>query len=850
MKLHRQYIRRYKNNSILLIFSMSLTIALLVSLFILIHTNHRIEAQQNMFIYTALDCEIKNMSLEQIEILKNHEQIEHLGIARYNTVMYTEGQHTTIAEANEDEIICVSKFLDGKMPQQENEVVAEKWTLLNLGVKPEIDENVCLQDASGNSVNYKVTGIINDVSLNKMSGSLVLYTAINQENAAKEEYAVTIKYKDDVNIKKATNKIIESIGIQSNQVSYNVWKENMKELVLWDIELGILLIAIGGVIIQGLFRVFFISRESQYGILRAVGMKYKKLKKLIIFELIDLYLLSIPIGIILGWLSAYIVTILSKDKEIELYFWGEKYIFRMVIPFIPIICGIIGVGIVVIFIGVLSAKNVCKKSVIKVISGSSDDKIITTRFFQIKSSVTLFKTFQKISLKYIFKEIKSTVAIILSICFGCCLFYGLTYQAEIYKDKKEYLNNLNFYNNDYIMTANNDRVIGKGISSMTVQKISKLENIKEIETELSAPIKVIDNGVKRYDDYIDTLNNRVIRDYGFSLEGESKNQTVYLTKIKGYNEAALKKLHNYIKEGDFNSQDIKDNEVILAMPVRSTFGKSEGVAGYFKEGEPIFQYQCGDSIKIMYRSDYDTSSDEYWMCMDHNAKYSYKEFKIAAIVYYPYMKAASQLEQIYPLLITNEEQMKKIIPVSTYQSVNINLKSKVSSSRQKEVEEALIDLAVKNGNTTARSMIAEKEKLNAIYRKELVNVFGIAVVSLILLLINIVNNLKYRVQVRKSEFGIYRAVGAKNRKIIKMICFENTIICGISLLIAFVFTHFISSKLYRFSEIYVYGMSYVYNYVIFIILAIISLGVCYVISSAIGKNMMKVTIIEEIDTIE
>lgn len=850
MKLHRKYIQKYKKNSILLIFSMSLTIAMLVSLFILMHTNHRIEAQQNMFIYTALDCEIKNVSAEQLEILRNDEKIEHLGIARYDTVMYTEGQHTTIAEANKDEIISVSKFLAGNMPQQENEVVAEKWTLLNLGVKPEVGETVCLQDELGNSVEYKITGIINDISLNKMSGSLFLYTSINQESATKEDYVVTVKYNDGVNIKKATSKIIDAIGINSKQVSYNVWKENTKELILWDIELGILLIAIGGVIILGLFRVFFISRESQYGILRAVGMRYEKLKKMIIFELMDLYLLSIPVGIILGWLSAFLVTVLSKDKELMLYFWGKKYIFQMVIPFIPIICGVIGLGGVVVLIGTLSAKNICSKSIINAVSGSGNDDIVTTRFFNIKSSTTFFRTFQKISLKYIVKEIKSTVAIILSICFGFCLFYGLIYQAEIYKAKKEYLNNLNFYNNDYIMTANNDTVIGGGISNETVQKISALKDIKNVETELSAPIKVIDNGVKRYDDYIDTLNERVIRGYGFSLEGKSKEQDVYLTKIKGYNETALRKLYDYIKEGDFNSQDIRDDEIILAMPIMSTHGKSKGVAGYFKEGEPTFQYKCGDSIKIMYRSDYDTSSDEYWLCTDNDAEYSYKEFKIAAIVYYPYMKMASQLEQIYPLLITSEKQMRKIIPVSTYQSVNINLKNEVDSSRQEEVEEALINLAVENENTTARSMIDEKEKLDIIYRKELVNVFGIAFVSLILVLINIINNLKYRVQVRKSEFGIYRAIGTRNRIIIKMICFENISICGVSLMIAFMLTLFISKKLYQLSEIYVYGISYEYNSLIFIVLVLISLGICYVISNKIGKGIMKENIIDQIDTIE
>lgn len=852
MKLHRDYIKKYKKNSILLILSFSLTIALLVSIFILLHTNYRIEAKQNMFIYSAMDCQIKGLTEKQLNILKEDKQIKHLGISRTHAIMYTaNGQHAAIVESNKDEVTTVSKLLKGTMPKQENEVVAEKWTLLNLGIAPEVGAVIKLTDESGKQTEeYKVTGIINDISLNKLAGALVLYTGLKQVAINKNDYAATIKFNDGVKVDQAIKNILKLTHVSSKKVSLNVWKENIKKLTAFDIELGALLICVSGIIIWGIFRIFFTARRNQYGMLRAIGMRHRRLLRMIILELLDLYFISIPIGLLAGGLSAYVVTMLSRDNKLVIYFWGKRDKFQMVIPPIPILVGIVALGCVILLIGCIHSRMLCRESVVSVMEGGPDIGLTRKRIFFIKPTGRILKTYQQLGLKYIFQNIRSSGAIILSISIGCCLFYGLGYQAELYKVKNSADREYNFYNSDYIMTTYDDRTVMDGIKEGTVQSIRKLDDIQRVETQSAMPVKVVDQGEKRNDDYLNTLNQRVKRDYGFSLTGSLKGEKVYLTKLKGYNETALEKLHKYIKSGDFNPHSIKDNEVIVAMPTMSTYGKSKGIVASFKEGKEIFGYKCGDTIKLMYRADYDTSSDKYWACRDDGAQYNFKEYKIAAIVYYPYMKTVSQLEQVYPLLITSDKQMKAVAPNATYESVNVDLKKGTSAHGQEVIEDDLINLAVKNGNVTARSMISENEKLDIIYNKELVYVFGIAVVGLALILINIVNNLKYRVCIRKSEWGIYQAIGIKKRKLIKMICFENVIMGIVSLAIAFPLSYFIAKGLYEYSGLYTYGVSYQYNYFLFIFLTAISLMVSYSISRFVGNSIMKETILDEINIIE
>lgn len=58
------------------------------------------------------------------------------------------------------------------------------------------------------------------------------------------------------------------------------------------------------------------------------------------------------------------------------------------------------------------------------------------------------------------------------------------------------------------------------------------------------PVKVIDSGVDRNEQFLKEKDEIVLRNYGFSLTGKLQGEAVYHTKLKGYNSDALKKLKN------------------------------------------------------------------------------------------------------------------------------------------------------------------------------------------------------------------------------------------------------------------------------------------------------------------
>ncbi|QQK08041.1 ABC transporter permease [Miniphocaeibacter halophilus] len=848
--LTNRFIKSYKKNSLSLILGMSLIITLIVSLTTMLYTNHRLESIQNQFIYTNMDYEIKNLSMEQIKELQENKTIENLGIEKYlSTIKTKNNQAAVIISANTDSILKVSKLIEGKMPKNKNEIVAEKWTLLNLGINPIVGTEFSFPIKPGNVNNkYKIVGILNDMPLNKMGGAIILYTNLVYDDS--KEYLVHLKFKENINIEKEIEKIENELEIPNKNIVKNPWLENKEELIIANIKLNALLLLIGGLIVFGIYRISLIKREKQFGMLRAIGVTKKQVKKIMILELLKLYFYSIPIGIIIGFLSVKIITNFSNDENLKIFFWGKLEKFNIIYPINEIIISILMFFIVLVFVGVIGSRGINGVSIIKNITGHGNtgkDKFSLVNITGEENKNLLLK---KLSMKYIFTNVKTSFIVILSLIIGGTLFYGLAYKSYIIEEINNIQTRTNFYNSDYLLTAYDDMDIGKGISELTLNNIKNIDGIQSIETQIALPIKVVDNNESRNKEYLNNQEKIVNSHYGFSLRGKDKFENLYHTKLKGYNDNALEKLKKYIVEGNIDNNNLKENEIIIAMPRTSSYGKSKGAVGYFKNGLTIIDYKVGDTITIKYTDINNINSERYWNFSDINNKYMEKDYKISAIVYYPYMKSVSLLEQVYPLLITSEENIRKIVNNPTYLTINVNRNVLSSKTNDRLIEEKLIELAVENGEVTARSLIEEKEKIDTMYKKELIYIYGIAVVTFILVLLNLTNNLKYRIQIRREDFYIYKAIGMEIDSLKKIIYFENMIFSILSLFFIVIFSKIVSKFLYYEAELYLYGIEYRYNYPIIIILAMFTLMISFIISYFLNKNLKNVNIIEKLSIIE
>lgn len=849
MKLYLRYMKEYKKNTVTVFLCFLLTVVLISGLLILMHTNHRVEALQNMLTHTPADVRITNLSKDQVEILRNDSDISKMAIFEQPEYVLCDENRIYFQRGDDLGITLTGRLEKGRMPKNENEVVMEKWVLLNLGKEPDINQEITLENENTGVVQeFRIVGILSDVLRNKQVGLLTMYSCLGKEYNG--PYISYINYKNNWNIEHQKEITSSKLDIPVKKIQTSPGRENMEELLCIDAVVIATILLFFCIIFSGIYRIQLIARQEQYGVLRAIGIKKNIFKKNILLELGIIYIVALPFGVGIGSGIAWGVTKLSGDEKQIIYLYGERVRFELIIPAIQIMIGLLLLAAAIVCVGLIACHSIYKKTIIEVISNEVDPTVHrSSRLLRIDKSCSKLRTFWTLSLKYVFRDFKTSIFLMLTICMGVSLFYGLIYKARIahnihYETKEMY-----FFNGEYAMNVLTFQTANYGISRESIKEILSLDKVKEIETAAGLPIRVVDNGeVEKNNEYFEASNAKKKEIYGYSDEGFDGEDQVYKSVLYGYNDNALEKLQKYVIDGKFIPKEIKENEVILCEMRESDDKTGTQKVGWYKDGEPLLQYKVGDQISIKYRDDMKTDTQEYEKFSDDVSDYTTKKYKIVAVVSFPYISDVKYSQ--YPIFITKDAYIEELIKDSKIQSMYINGKDDLSDEEKIQLEDQLINIGTKNSQVSTRSLITERDKADMLYRKEIINIVGIALVFLILALTNIANNMKFRVQTRKRENSILRAIGLKYQSVEQIVILEIANICFVSFIGGYGASQIISRYLYSQSDLKSFGYVYKFDIVIYLLVCLATLVVCTFISYRIVKKSSSKNIIEDMNYIE
>ena len=330
-----------------------------------------------------------------------------------------------------------------------------------------------------------------------------------------------------------------------------------------------------------------------------------------------------------------------------------------------------------------------KKPVVETISGIAGDKGNRLHFPGINNSAGKARSLFSLSCNYILRNIKLSVFVIITICTGVVLFTGLLYKAETLNIYREDTKELWYLNGQYEMSMKMFNSPYQGVPRQDAEKILKLAGVNGIKTSASVPVRVVDeDNVKRNDKYYNEINAHIKKYYGYELRGYGGKNQIYKTILSGYNTNALKELKKYIVSGDFNPENIKEDEIILAVLSTDNIKQKE-IVGWYKDGKRLMDYKAGDKITMKYRADFDTDNIKYEKLKD-TGKYIYKTYKIAAVVSFEYMYDCN-CSDVYPHLITNDKNIQKIAPDGYYQCIYIDSDKNMAAEEHKKLERELIN---------------------------------------------------------------------------------------------------------------------------------------------------------------
>ena len=211
----------------------------------------------------------------------------------------------------------------GRMPEEENEIAAPKefFQVINDG-QNEIGDTISITyrvngEGEIKSKDFKICGIVTSSELNNSKKD---YKAFVSEECYKKEvpensrqYSVCFKVKKDesLNLDEMTEKIKEigrDLGVDPKNIivnsDYLMWvMDPNAELILSFALFGVLIIVFSIVVIYNIFYVGLIQRIHEFGKLRALGTTKKQLKLIIKKEGLLLSSLSIPLGLLAGYIG-------------------------------------------------------------------------------------------------------------------------------------------------------------------------------------------------------------------------------------------------------------------------------------------------------------------------------------------------------------------------------------------------------------------------------------------------------------------------------------------------------------------------------------------------------------------
>lgn len=778
-KAGKSYIKKYKNRSISIGIGIVLGIALIVGVGSLSFSAKEQNIKQTEYelgSHFVRYNDLNDNQVDDIENMKNDgtgdnpkDNIGKLGLITYYDSSTPESDDlTNIASVNRELLeLQNTELVKGNFPKKANEVVIEKWVLDNLGVKPEIGQKITI-DLYGRKKKetFVVSGILSDRVSAKSSGIMEIF--LNRDfKKSNEKTDAYVRFKDDKNIVENIYLVADDLGLDDEGISVNrMLLDAMGQLEEIDYNLIYSAIAAAivlAIVVYGVFNISIIQRISEYGLIRAIGGKLSDIVKLLLTELLLIWLVSLPIGVAVGYLVAVLLKKVSGNVFTEM---------AVELSTISVPIEIIGFAsvvslLIITFIVVLLAWKIKRISPIDEIRGNiktSVDKKRNQKMIRKRKNNSLsYSKIIPIEIKMAMKNVlrnKSGFAItLISMCLGSVMFLASSFYSDLMEDQQKKLDEVSKVNTDFKISMIPTKPMYAGYSAKDIDNIRSINGVEDVGEirNLYARMFLKENQIldKEYfkEENEWTYNKDVLAGL---LVDCGNGDKILKSGVYGYNDTLLKKLDKHLAKGNVNLKEMNNEEVAIAMVPKNNGKYTVGV-------------DIGDKLKVTFRED-GISSEEYFKMTDTGGKYITKEFKIVGIVnelvdYSDYYVSDNSVN-----LVLSNKQFEKFSGYKNAQIVNIEMKD--DANREKVAKQILAIANRTSGNVFA-DLTEERKTLAAMEENKQMFINAIIGILFLISIINIVNNIKYSMVSRRAEFGIIRAVGADNKMFRKIVLSEG-----------------------------------------------------------------------------
>lgn len=483
----------------------------------------------NYTIYTEGDWHavFENVTLNDYQSLLQEEELKDLVAIRADGYANLQGgknlykPYLRILEMQEEAFEHMPiRLIEGRLPQNENEVVLSEHILSNGGVEYRIGDTLTLavgqrlledgtvltdRDAfyltedgipeealvTTKERNFTVVGICKRTSYSLegfSSPGYTIFTTINMDQLTDaDKMSVYFQAKKPKDIFSLTEKIANEYGFK--QISYNseylrymgISNDNSFNRVLYSLGTILIgLIMIGSItLIYNSFAISVSERRKQFGLLSSVGATAKQRMNSVFFESLVIAGIGIPIGIGSGIAGIGITLYLLRAQFVSLFGGNHQVELVLTVSIPSIIIAVIVALITILISAYIPARRSKKVSAMEAIRQTEDIKLKARQVKTLKLTRKLIGMEGDLALKNFKRNRRRYRSTVISLFISVVLFIAASSFAMYLKDSvvNVYENtdyDLSIYFNDSTVIQELDDKVGD-----VLEEILALEDIKQ-----------------------------------------------------------------------------------------------------------------------------------------------------------------------------------------------------------------------------------------------------------------------------------------------------------------------------------------------------------------------------------
>lgn len=672
-----------------------------------------------------------NVDKKVISILRNDVDLDKVGvITNADSGSYKLGgfEDCTIYITSEDEVclkdIFKTELTEGRLPENGSELIISDEAKEYL--KLELNDKITL-----NEINYKnekeiKVGVkeFTIVGFTKESfpsdGTWLNGITFLEKIENNKTYDIKFTVKDNKNkyqtvLSKAKRLNIEEELIDSNN-DLLALRGQSEYKGINDVIKGISIFVIIIIMITTIFLIYntinisITERMAEFGILRSIGATPKQIRNLVIKESLILCLISIPFGVLSGFIGVWItvkllesnISMMFNDSILTVKFYPSIILFTLII------------GVITIFIASFGpARKAGKVSPISIIKGSSGGSI---KYYNGKVVRKIFGVEGWVAYKNIRKNSKRFIVTILSLSISLIMFILFTTLNMKRLDELAYINKSSLtHGNIYLR---------KDIVNEVSDKIKNINGIDEVYIQTYLWLEYL------------ALDPALITDEFKSSYGYESDEFLNNITILGYDDNSLKELG--VENG------LKDGEVIIinSFARYNEDGKLENIN--------ISNLEEDDTFKIPV-SNFSTLEENFLgLLIEDLNNDNCIEFKVKKIL----DKNPFESDYNYDFKIIMSKDFLEKINTSEY--IRYELKFKYTNINDEKLTESAsneIQSIEEDYKLTLNDLNADNKMQQQMWTVINVFVYGfIAIISLIGI-VNVVNTISLNILLKKKEFG-------------------------------------------------------------------------------------------------